>query len=106
MAEFLLAAGCAMADQCLDSTADFAASDGIVTRIRGEYTEMPGLSLTPQQAGRLWNLDPGLCLGVLDELVRAGFLRRSGHQYVRAYEGPFMLRHRGVDTNRRPSLTR
>ena len=29
----------------------------IVTRIRGEFNEMPGLCLTFQQAQRLWALD-------------------------------------------------
>lgn len=48
-----------------------------VDSIRAEYCEMPGLSLTQEQAARLLGLD---CLGVmaaLDELERAGFLVRT-----------------------------
>jgi hypothetical protein len=46
-------------------------------RVRGEYLEMPGLSLTEQQARRLWGLDLTVCRAVLDALSRAGFLRRT-----------------------------
>lgn len=53
-------------------------------RIRAEYDEMPGLSLTLRQAVRFWGLDPGTCTGVLDELVRQGYLRRAGNRYLRA----------------------
>lgn len=54
-------------------------------RVRGEYLEMPGLSLTERQAQRLWGLDPERCKTVLDALLEAGFLRRTHHgAYVRA----------------------
>jgi len=46
-------------------------------RIRGEYSEIPDLHLTEHQARRLWGLDPAICRGLLDRLVRAGFLRRT-----------------------------
>jgi len=46
--------------------------------IRAEYLEMPGLSLTAAQAQRLWNLPCAFCcLGFLEELVDAGFLRQT-----------------------------
>lgn len=45
--------------------------------IRSEYGEMPGLRLTPQQAGRLWNLDPVVARALLDALVEAGHLVRG-----------------------------
>jgi hypothetical protein len=62
--------------------------DQLVERIRGEYLEMPGLSLTPIQAARLWCLDHGMCAQVLNELVDARFLvRRSDGSYVRAGGG-------------------
>jgi len=48
-----------------------------ITRIRGEYLEMPGLRLTLAQAGRFWSLDQGACARVLDALVASGFLMRS-----------------------------
>jgi hypothetical protein len=54
-------------------------------RIRAEYSEIPDLDLTEQQAHRLWGLDPAMCRAVLDALVRAGFLRRTGQgTYIRA----------------------
>lgn len=46
----------------------------ILQRIRAEYTEMPGLTLTLQQVARLWDLDLGLSLLLLGELAQEGFL--------------------------------
>jgi hypothetical protein len=51
--------------------------EGIIRRIRGEYLEMPGLSLTLQQAQRLWGLDAWSCRTVLNALVDTGFLART-----------------------------
>ena len=51
--------------------------DDILLRIRGEFLEMPGLSLTPAQAQRLWALEREVCDGLLTELVTEGFLTRS-----------------------------
>ena len=45
--------------------------------VRGEFAEMPGLRLTRPQAQRLWAMDPVTCEALLDELVDAGFLRRT-----------------------------
>jgi hypothetical protein len=54
-------------------------------RIRGEYLEVPGTSLTKIQMQRLWHLDAGTCDVVVDALVEAGFLKRTRFQgYVRA----------------------
>ena len=56
-----------------------------VERVRGEFLEMPGLHLTRAQAARLWAIEPALCDTVLDALVKAGFLVRSGREaFVRA----------------------
>jgi hypothetical protein len=55
----------------------------VVERIRGEFNEMPGLRLTPQQAARLWGLEPTTCDEVLRRLVAASFLRWSGEAVVR-----------------------
>ena len=33
------------------------ATNSITERVRGEFREMPGLTLTVAQAGRLWSLD-------------------------------------------------
>ncbi len=57
----------------------------ITDRVRGEFREMPGLTLTVAQAGRLWSLDPPTCTEVLTDLVDAGFLcRKSDGTFCRA----------------------
>ena len=56
----------------------------ILDRVRGEFNEMPGLRLTPEQAARLWNIDPRACAEVLTRLVAASFLRWSEGSVVRA----------------------
>jgi hypothetical protein len=47
----------------------------LVQRVRSEFSEMPGLRLTPAQAGRLLGLDPASCQKVLNVLVQSAFLR-------------------------------
>jgi hypothetical protein len=49
----------------------------VVRRVRGEFLEMPGLRLTPEQARRLWRLDETACEAVLGALVQARFLART-----------------------------
>lgn len=48
----------------------------VFERIVGEYSEMPGLSLTAAQAGRLFGLASDQCAAVLQALVAQGRLRR------------------------------
>ena len=50
-------------------------SSSETARIRAEYVEMPGLSLTVLQAARLWGLDTLRSERVLSMLVDSGFLR-------------------------------
>ena len=53
--------------------------------IRAEYVEVPGLSLTREQAQRLWGLDPVTMEALLGALVDVRFLRCTRqHTYVRA----------------------
>jgi hypothetical protein len=47
----------------------------VVSRIREEFREMPGLRLTPAQATRLWGLDEAECAVVIDRLVATSYLR-------------------------------
>lgn len=47
----------------------------LVNRVRGEFIEMPGLQLTPDEAARLWRLDAADCRRVIDQLVGTAFLR-------------------------------
>jgi hypothetical protein len=51
--------------------------DDLLTRIRGEYSEMPGLRLTLAQACRLWQVDTATCHTVLAALITEGFLTRT-----------------------------
>jgi hypothetical protein len=46
-------------------------------RIRGEFLEMPGMRLTIAQVQRLSGEQNAICQGVLEDLVRAGFLGLS-----------------------------
>jgi len=57
----------------------------ILDRIRGEFREMPGLSLTVEQARRLWSLDAPTCYEALAYLVESGFLSlKPNGSYARA----------------------
>jgi hypothetical protein len=53
--------------------------DELLTRVRGEYREMPGLSLTIDQAQRLWMMEHATCAALFAYLVDARFLRKSRH---------------------------
>ena len=53
------------------------AFDLLLSRVRGEYQEMPGLKLTLPQACRLWQLDPATCEALLGHLVDDHFLLRT-----------------------------
>jgi hypothetical protein len=57
-------------------------SADLLTLIRSEYREMPGLAVTLAQASRLWNVDRRQCLDALEALADEGFLRRSRDMYV------------------------
>ena len=57
----------------------------LARRVRGEYTEMPGLRLTVRQTARLFSLPPDVAHVVLDELRQASVLTSSD-------EGTYSLR--------------
>jgi hypothetical protein len=60
----------------------------LARRVRNEYLEMPGLSLTLGQAQRMWQLRRTECERLLDTLVDTGFLARtSAGAFVRAGSG-------------------
>ena len=59
------------------TTIDDPVEAGLLARIRGEFREMPGLSLTIVQASRLWGCDAVTCRRVIDMLVAGGQLRWS-----------------------------
>ena len=53
------------------------ASATLMSRIRSEFLEMPGLKLTVRQAARLWGLERATSERLLARLAEAGFLWRS-----------------------------
>ena len=56
----------------------------ILERMRAEYEESPGLSLTERQARRLWGLDEETCAMLLKELVEDHYLQRTAaKKYIR-----------------------
>jgi hypothetical protein len=53
-------------------------SDGcLMSRVRGEYAEMPGLRLTLPQAQRLFGLESAACAVIFENLTRDNFLCRG-----------------------------
>jgi hypothetical protein len=67
-----------------DSSQDTSPYRVAFHRIRAEYVEMPAMRLTPAQLERLSGVDTTVCKAVLDDLVRAGFLRVGDDgRYVR-----------------------
>ena len=58
----------------------------LVRRVRGEFEEMPGLSLTVAQAIKLFGIAPDVCAGILSQLIEEGLLRlKSDGRYVRHF---------------------
>jgi len=55
--------------------------EAMLATVRQEFEEMPGLTLTAEQARRLWALEPRVCGVVLERLVQAGYLcqTETGH---------------------------
>ena len=51
-----------------------SSDEQLLSRIRAEYIEMPGLRLTREQGVRLWGLDAPTCARLLKDLVDARFL--------------------------------
>ena len=51
-------------------------------RIRAEYQEVPGLSLTLPQAARLFNLDRKRCARLFAVLIADGALWTNGREFL------------------------
>jgi hypothetical protein len=65
-----------------------ATSVAMINRVRGEFLEMPGLSLKRDQVQRLCGIERTMCQLVLDTLVDARFLyAKSDGQYARLTDG-------------------
>lgn len=78
----------------------------VFDRLRAEYLEMPGLTLTIAQIERLCGIEPGECQPVLDALVQASFLRvNADGTYVRSTEGRTSLPAPAKAIDSRPFVT-
>ena len=56
-------------------------------RIRGEFEEMPGLSLTSVEAIKLFGISAEVCAGILSRLIEQGVLcLKSDGRYTRRIE--------------------
>jgi hypothetical protein len=61
----------------------------LLSRVRGEFDEMPCLRVTPDQARTLFGLQEPTVQWVLDRLVSDGFLSRTDQgEYVRRQAAP------------------
>ena len=49
----------------------------LLQRVKAEFIEMPGLTLTYDQAVKLWNCHPVMCRQVLETLLETRFLIRT-----------------------------
>jgi len=57
----------------------------LTRRVKAEYSEMPGLSVTLPQAQRLLGIDRETCVVVIRTLIDHRFLRRTAQgRYVRS----------------------
>ena len=55
-----------------------------LTRVRGEFSEMPCIRVTPEQASLLLGLKPPASQWVLERLTEEGFLARTPQgEYMR-----------------------
>ena len=79
-------------------TAAVMDTDALVTRIKSEFNESPGMCLTLRQGARLWGIAPEECAKVVDRLVAEQFLRwtRNG-ELVRSESGGYRSRA-GLET--------
>ena len=58
---------------------------GLQARIASEFAEMPGMTLTLNQACRLWSMGRDTCEQLLQDLVSAGVLRcTTDGRYLRS----------------------
>jgi hypothetical protein len=74
-----------------DSSLAVMDTEALVTRIRSEFNESPGMCLTLRQGARLWGIPPEECAKLVERLVQEDFLRwtRNG-ELVRSDSGSFV----------------
>ena len=47
----------------------------VAKRVRAEFEEMPGMTLTMPQASRLFGIEQDVCKTIVEKLVTAAYLR-------------------------------
>ena len=62
--------------------------DALVERVRGEFQEIPGLSVTLAQASRLFGISQEICERVLSSLVNEGCVHLTVNGYYRRETSP------------------
>jgi DNA-binding GntR family transcriptional regulator len=72
--------------------------EDVLSRLRAEFLEMPGMQLTADQVHRLCGVERALCRRALDALVASRFLRvKADGRYARVADAgdvplPFLAR--------------
>jgi len=62
--------------------------EDVLSRLRAEFLEMPGMRLTADQVQRLCGVERALCRWALDALVASRFLRvKADGRYARVTDG-------------------
>ena len=62
----------------ITSPARSAPLAALLQRVRDQYRDTPGLTLTKPQATRLFGVAPSVCAAMLRALVMENFLSRTG----------------------------
>ena len=79
-----------------DERRDLGARRALLCRIYGEFAEMQGLSLTLEQAAKLFGLPPDIVSRILERLTEARVLcHRSGGQFALRVEESSVKRMSG-----------
>lgn len=59
----------------LDERRDTAMREALLNRLRSEIRHVPGLALTPDQASRLFQVPPDVCVRLLTSLAKQGVIQ-------------------------------
>lgn len=76
-------------EQCTVTLHRSTADDALLRRVRSEFSEMPGMRLTLDQAMRLWAIDRPTCSALLGSLVAAHFLACDDYGRYRRQHGGY-----------------
>lgn len=51
--------------------------NAVTQRVRAEFDEMPGLTLTEPQAAKLFGIERTVCRDVIEQLIDESYLRKT-----------------------------